>query len=297
MGINHLLKMLRDNECIEYNIPMSSLEGKRVSIDSYLYIYKYFFASISSFFKNNSVFDDDETPSCELFDSKYGALVYHKAVSDMVSYFDDLTREYKINFVFVFDGLCPESKNKYARERRNKVKEYYKNKLANAESRDEILKYIPYAFEFKTQIMREALISSLTEKSFEIIESKGEGERECCEMVRNDNADEILTNDTDCLAMGYDIIPRFNKGSFDKTNVKLFMKKMILNDESFKDLCILLGCDYNSSIKGIGPKTSIKYIKTYGKLESIPEIKDKLDILNIEECRRNFSWNEKEIKS
>uniref|UniRef100_A0A0K0D1B5 Flap endonuclease 1 n=1 Tax=Angiostrongylus cantonensis TaxID=6313 RepID=A0A0K0D1B5_ANGCA len=41
--------------------------------------------------------------------------------------------------------------------------------------------------------------------------------------------------------------------------------------EQFVDLCILLGCDYCESIRGIGPKKAFELIKSYGNIESILE--------------------------
>lgn len=37
----------------------------------------------------------------------------------------------------------------------------------------------------------------------------------------------------------------------------------------FIDLCILLGCDYCGSIRGIGPKRAIELIKQHRSLEEI----------------------------
>lgn len=39
----------------------------------------------------------------------------------------------------------------------------------------------------------------------------------------------------------------------------------------FIDLCILLGCDYCDSIRGIGPKRAIELIKTHKTLEKVLE--------------------------
>ena len=39
--------------------------------------------------------------------------------------------------------------------------------------------------------------------------------------------------------------------------------------EQFVDLCILLGCDYCDSIKGIGPTRAVQLIKQHGTLEKI----------------------------
>jgi flap endonuclease-1 len=41
--------------------------------------------------------------------------------------------------------------------------------------------------------------------------------------------------------------------------------------DEFIDLCILLGCDYCDSIKGIGPKRAIELMKTHRSIEKILE--------------------------
>ena len=44
---------------------------------------------------------------------------------------------------------------------------------------------------------------------------------------------------------------------------------MELTYEQFVDLCIMCGCDYCGTIKGIGPKTAFKLIKQHGTLENV----------------------------
>ncbi|TMS09204.1 Flap endonuclease 1 [Larimichthys crocea] len=45
----------------------------------------------------------------------------------------------------------------------------------------------------------------------------------------------------------------------------------VLTNEQFIDLCILMGCDYCATIKGIGPKRAIDLIKQHGSIEEILE--------------------------
>ena len=47
--------------------------------------------------------------------------------------------------------------------------------------------------------------------------------------------------------------------------------------ESFIDLCILMGCDYCPTIKGVGPKRALDYIRKYGSIEKIVE-NEKLEV-------------------
>lgn len=48
-----------------------------------------------------------------------------------------------------------------------------------------------------------------------------------------------------------------------------------INFEEFTDLCILLGCDYCDSIKGIGQKRALDLIKQYRNIETILKNIDK----------------------
>ena len=50
-----------------------------------------------------------------------------------------------------------------------------------------------------------------------------------------------------------------------------------LTHEQLVDVGILIGTDYNpGGFAGIGPKTALKLIREYGKLENIEKIKDLL---------------------
>lgn len=52
------------------------------------------------------------------------------------------------------------------------------------------------------------------------------------------------------------------------------LQEMNLSHQQFIDLCILLGCDYCGTIKGIGPKRAIDLIRQHGSIE---EILDNID--------------------
>ncbi len=46
---------------------------------------------------------------------------------------------------------------------------------------------------------------------------------------------------------------------------------MELTMPQFVDLCILCGCDYTDTIRGIGPKNALKLIKAHGTIEKVIE--------------------------
>ena len=51
---------------------------------------------------------------------------------------------------------------------------------------------------------------------------------------------------------------------------EMVLNGMQLTYEQFVDLCILCGCDYSDTIKGIGPKTALK-VPFFKLISRIPE--------------------------
>eukprot|EP01052_Picozoa_sp_SAG31_P020990 SAG31_NODE_1601_length_7786_cov_33.553272_8_plen_83_part_00 len=45
--------------------------------------------------------------------------------------------------------------------------------------------------------------------------------------------------------------------------------------DQFIDVCVLCGCDYADSIRGIGPKKAFEMIKKYGTIEKLVDTLDK----------------------
>jgi hypothetical protein len=51
--------------------------------------------------------------------------------------------------------------------------------------------------------------------------------------------------------------------------LSLVLSGLGINQAEFVDLCILMGCDYCDTIRGIGPKTALKLIKEHKNIEAI----------------------------
>lgn len=60
-----------------------------------------------------------------------------------------------------------------------------------------------------------------------------------------------------------------NKQPILEIDLQVALCGLDLTFDQFVDLCILCGCDYCSSIKGIGPKTALKLIRQYKNLEGV----------------------------
>jgi len=64
-----------------------------------------------------------------------------------------------------------------------------------------------------------------------------------------------------------------------EVNLARALEQLNITMEQFIDFCILSGCDYTDTLKGVGPSTAIKLIVQHKNIEAIvelPEMKDKI---------------------
>jgi len=50
-----------------------------------------------------------------------------------------------------------------------------------------------------------------------------------------------------------------------------FLKTLQISHEQLVDLALLVGTDFNSGVKGIGPKKALKLVRAHGRIESMPD--------------------------
>jgi len=60
-----------------------------------------------------------------------------------------------------------------------------------------------------------------------------------------------------------------SQSNIQQMNYAKAIQELELTHDEFVDLCILLGCDYCDSIRGIGPKTALKLIREHHTIENI----------------------------
>ena len=99
-----------------------------------------------------------------------------------------------------------------------------------------------------------------------------EAETTCADMCKRGLVDAVLTDDTDVLAYGTpNFLPDFTAMDCNCTRIKYekVLQELGLSSDSFLDLCIMCGNDYNDNVKGIGPVNALKIIKEYEDIESV----------------------------
>lgn len=197
--------------------------------------------------------------------------------------------------VFVFDGIPPEAKI-HEFEKREKRRQDISEKLHDAiEKQDQMLmsKYDRMNVKME-KIHIEECQKILQLLNIPYVIAPSEAEAYCAWLCKSKFVDAVATEDMDTLCFGSPILLRnFNTALSQKLPVEEYNLHKILEDleftmEQFVDLCILLGCDYSSTIKGIGMKRAFEYIKKYKSIDNLLEIIDFPDNFKYKEARTIF---------
>ena len=122
----------------------------------------------------------------------------------------------------------------------------------------------------------------LTKALFDVInvpylDAPLEAETTCVDLALQGEVDAVLTEDTDVLAYGTPVfLSKFNTstGICSQLIHKEMLEEMEISNDSFLDLCIMCGTDYNKNIKGMGPVSVYKNVLTHGSIEAIGKALD-----------------------
>jgi flap endonuclease-1 len=190
--------------------------------------------------------------------------------------------------VFVFDGKPPVLKyaelikRKESKTKAEKEAAEATEKIENAEDSDldEAIEDFNKASKRNIHITKrqtDDVKNLLRLMGIPVIDAPCEAEAQCAEFVKAGKAYATGTEDMDALTFGTPIIlrkltmPESVKEKIIEINVSKVLSGLDLTYEQFIDLCILCGCDYCESIKGIGPKTALKMLRKYSDIETILE--------------------------
>ncbi|MGC9011728.1 flap endonuclease-1 [Thermogladius sp.] len=283
MGVN--LKDLIPPEARIVLDDLRALRGKIVVIDGYNALYQ-FLAAIRG---------PDGSP---LMDSS-GRITSH--LSGLFYRTINLVEE-GIKPVYVFDGNPPELKAKEL-ERRKALREEAAKKYEEAVKEGDLEAARRYA------MMSSKLTSDMVEEAKRLLNVMGipwvqapaEGEAQAAFMVRRGDAYASASQDYDSLLFGSPRLVRnltiSGKRKLPRKDAYVEVKpeiielsklteKLGITREQLIDIGILLGTDYNpEGFEGIGPKTALTLIKTYGSIEKIPKgylrTREEVDVVKI----------------
>lgn len=187
--------------------------------------------------------------------------------------------------VYVFDGKPPQLKGGELAKRLAK-RAKAENDLAAAKAAEEVDDINKYSSRLVkvTRQHNEDCKELLRLMGVPVIDAPCEAEAQCAELARKNKVFATATEDMDALTFRTPKLVR--KMTFAQTKGKekqlimeidfaAMLAGLDITYEMFVDLCILCGCDYCSTIKGIGPKTALKLIKQYKSIENVVKNLDK----------------------
>ncbi|EDV55700.1 flap endonuclease 1 [Drosophila erecta] len=196
--------------------------------------------------------------------------------------------------VYVFDGKPPDLKSGELAKRAERREEAEKALKAATDAGDDagIEKFNRRLVRVTKEHAKEAK-ELLTLMGVPYVDAPCEAEAQCAALVKAGKVYATATEDMDALTFGSTKLLRYlTYSEARKMPVKEFsydklLEGLSINSREFIDLCILLGCDYCESIKGIGPKRAIELINNYRDIETI------LDNLDSSKYTVPENWNYK----
>lgn len=199
--------------------------------------------------------------------------------------------------IYVFDGKAPGAKARELVKRGEKRQDATDGLVAAKEAGNEedIMKFSKRTVKVTRQ-HNEDCMKLLKLMGVPYVQAPGEAEAQCSEIVKGGLAYAVGSEDLDTLTFAAPIMMRYLTVSEAKklpiaeyTHSKI-LEDMALTNDQFIDFCILLGCDYCDSIKGIGPKKALELIKEHQSIEGI------LENIDREKYKVPENWNYEEAR-
>ena len=271
-----------------YPIAISELSDKIVAVDAYNAIYQ-FLATIRG-------------PTGELLTNANGDVTSH--LSGLFYRNINLLAD-NIKLIYIFDGKPNPLKLKEL-ERRRQIKQEASEKYheAMAEGRFEDARKYSQATSVLTAKMVEESKKILTLLGIPCVQATSEGEATAAYITKQGTAFTCASQDYDSILFGANKLTRNltisgkrkvpNKKTYIDVDPEIIEHQRILDQtklthEQLVDVGILIGTDYNpEGFSGIGPKTALKLIREYGKLENIGKIKHLLSDIPYQEIRNIY---------
>jgi flap endonuclease-1 len=269
-------------------IMISELSGKVIAVDAYNTIYQ-FLATIRG-------------PTGELLTNNSGEVTSH--LSGLFYRNVNLLAE-NIKLIYIFDGKPSPLKSKEI-ERRRQVKQdaFKKYQEAITAGRFEDARKYGQATSVLTDMMVEESKMILTLLGIPYIQAPSEGEAAAAQLTQSNIAFACASQDYDSLLFGAKRLIRNltisgkrkvpNRNVYVDIEPEIIQQQQLLNEtglnlEQLVDVGIMIGTDFNpGGIPRIGPKTALKLVQEYNKLEKIEKIEDSVVNIPYEEIREIF---------
>lgn len=270
------------------HVKLHDLSSKIIAVDAFNTIYQ-FLATIRG-------------PTGELLTNFKGEVTSH--LSGLFYRNVNLLAD-NVRLAFVFDGKPSYLKFREI-ERRQQVKDIAieKFEVALREKRFDDARKFGQATSILTDKMIDESKILLSYLGIPTIQALSEGEATAAYLTNTDQAYTCASQDYDSILFGAKRLIRNltisgkrkvpNKKAYIDIVPEMFSFQDILSQTKLTraqliDVGILIGTDFNpGGIRGIGPKTALKLIQKYSRLEEVKDIKEKLSDIPYREIRELF---------
>ncbi|KAJ9525581.1 hypothetical protein QJQ45_003311 [Haematococcus lacustris] len=239
MGIQGLTKLLADQapECMKEQ-KFEAYFGRKIAVDASMHIYQ--FMAVGMFYRTAKMLEAGIRP------------------------------------VFVFDGKPPELKRKLL-DQRGERRDAADEKLKTAQeagNTEDIEKYSKRTIKV-TKEHNEDCRRLLRLMGVPVVDAATEAEAQCAAMAKAGLVYGVATEDMDALTFGTPrLIRHLMQSSNQSQPIMEFdyckaLEGIKLTADQFIDFCILCGCDYATSIKGIGPVRALQLLQKHGSMDTL----------------------------
>ncbi|KAF6776653.1 hypothetical protein AHF37_03703 [Paragonimus kellicotti] len=259
MGVHQLSKVIGDHapKAVK-NTEIKSYFGRKVAIDASMSIYQFLIAVRQ---EGNTLTNADGESTSHLMGMFYRTI---RMIDN------------GIKPVYVFEGRPPSMKaGELAKRSERRVES--SRELAKAEAEDDLeaiekftkrlVKVTPQHNEDCKQLLKLMGVPH--------INAPGEAEAQCAALAKSGKVYAVGTEDMDALAFGAPVLLRHltfseaRKLPIQEFNLSSVLAGLDISMDKFVDLCILLGCDYVDTIRGIGPKKAVELLRKYDTIDGI----------------------------
>ncbi|KAF7818043.1 flap endonuclease 1 isoform X2 [Senna tora] len=281
MGIKGLTKLLADNapKAMKEH-KFESYFGRKIAVDASMSIYQFLIVVGRS--------------GTEMLTNEAGEVTSH--LQGMFSRTIRLL-EAGMKPVYVFDGQPPDLKKQELAKRYSRRADATEDLSEAMETgnKEDIEKFSKRTVKVTKQ-HNEDCKKLLRLMGVPVIEAPSEAEAQCAALCKSGKVYAVASEDMDSLTFG---APKFLRHLMDPSSKKIpvmefevakILEELNLTMDQFIDLCILSGCDYCDSIRGIGGQTALKLVRQHGSIENI------LENINKERYQIPDDWPYKEAR-
>lgn len=262
MGIHGLTKLISDKApgAIKEH-KMDSYFGRKIAVDASMSIYQFLIAVRHG--EQGQLTNESGEVTSHLTGMLYRTIRMMEA---------------GIKPVFVFDGKAPTLKSGELAKRKERKEQAEAELTRLQESGEASAEDIQRQEKRLVRASREQsdeVKKLLTLMGLPVIDAPCEAEATCAKLAAAGLVFGTGTEDADALTFGTPLLIKnlnateAQKKPIVEINLERALQGLELTMAQFVDLCILMGCDYSDTIKGVGPVKGLELIKQHKDMEGV----------------------------